>query len=118
MQCPHCDEETDPTLAYCMKCGEQIELDQDAVKRHLEKDEELEAVEFMEGQTRAGLYACGFLLVCVVVFRLIVVRTVTGDVAPGYYGSPKPVLEKNLEPASALEAPTVPVDIPDWKLQK
>lgn len=118
MKCPHCEGETDPTLAYCMVCGEQIELDPDAVREHIEKDEQQEAVEFMEGQTRAGLYACAFLLVCVVAFRIIVVRSVVGDVGPGYYAPSKVVEEKNVEPNAALEAPTLGVDIPDWKPNK
>ena len=115
MKCPHCDGETDPTLAYCMVCGEQIELDPDAVREHIEKDEEQEAIEFMEGQTRAGLYACAFLLVCVVVFRIVVVRAVVADVAPGVQGSSKVVEEKNLEPSQMLDAQLIGVDIPDWK---
>jgi hypothetical protein len=115
MKCPHCEGDTDPTLAYCMICGEQIELDPERVKEHLEKDEQQEAIEFMEGQTRGALYACLFLLVCVVAFRLIVVRPVVGDVGPGFYGSPKVVEEKNLEPNPALEPPLLTLDIPEWK---
>ena len=115
MKCPHCDGETDPTLAYCMVCGEQIELDPDAVREHIERDEQAEAVEFMEGQTKAGLYACAFVLVCVVAFRVIVVRSVVGDVAPAYYGSSKVVEERNLEPNPALDTPNVTIDFPDWK---
>ncbi len=116
MQCPHCDGETDPTLAYCMVCGEQIELDPDRVREHIERDEAQEAVEYMEGQTRAGLYACAFVLVTIVAFRLIVVRPLAqADVGPGYYGSTKAVEEKNLEPNPALDQPNMPVDIPDWK---
>ena len=115
MKCPHCEGDTDPTLAYCIICGEQIELDPEAVQEHLEKDEEAEAIEFMEGQTLAGVYACGFLLVCVVIFRLIVVHPVVGDVGPGYMSSPKIVDDKNLEPNPALEVPAPGIEFPDWK---
>jgi hypothetical protein len=118
VKCPHCEGETDPTLAYCMVCGEQIELDPEAVREHIERDEQAEAVEYMEGQTQAGLYACAFLLVCVVAFRIIVVRAVVADVAPGYYSSSKPVEDKNLEPNPALDTPTFTVDFPDWKPDK
>jgi hypothetical protein len=115
MQCPHCAQQTDPTLAYCMSCGEQIELDPEAIQDHLEKDEEAEAIEYMEGQTRGGLYACAFLLVCVVAFRLIVVCPIVADVGPGYYGSAQTLDDKGLEPQAALDLPQIPVDIPDWR---
>jgi hypothetical protein len=118
MKCPHCEGETDPTLAYCIICGEQIELDQDAIRDHIEKDEQQEAIEFMEGQTKGALYACAFVLVCIVAFRIIVVRSVVGDVGPGFYSSPKVVEDKNLEPNPALDVPTIGVDIPDWKPNK
>src|SRR5580700_8922848 len=118
MRCPHCEQETDPTLAYCMLCGEALELDPDAIHEHFEKNEEREAIEFMEGQTRGALYACAFLLVVVVAFRIIVVRSVTGDVAPGYHASPKAVVERNLEPPAALDVPALTVDLPDWRPDK
>ncbi|HZU97506.1 MAG TPA: hypothetical protein VFF73_12470 [Planctomycetota bacterium] len=117
MQCPHCDQETDPTLQYCMSCGEPLELDPEQVKKHFEKNEEIEAIEFMEGQTRGALYATAFLLVCVVIFRLIVVRALPRDtdVAPGYNASLKPVAEKNLDEPAALEVPRINIEIPDWR---
>jgi len=119
MQCPHCDQETDPTLAYCMKCGEQLQVDAEAAMRHLQRDEDLDAIEFMEGQTRGAFYACAFLLVCIVAFRLIVVRTVVGDVAPGYFGSARPLAEKNnLEPPVAVDVPVLTLEIPDWRPTK
>jgi hypothetical protein len=117
MQCPHCDQDTDPTLAFCMKCGEAIELDAAAVQQHFEKNEEMEAVEFMEGQTRSALYVCAFLLVTVVAFRLVVIRPFSDrtDVAPGYMGSSQPVLDKNVEPPTAVDIPKASLDIPDWR---
>ena len=116
MQCPHCDQDTDPTLAFCMKCGEAIEMDAAAVAQHFKKNEELEAIEFMEGQTRAGLYVCAFLLVTVVAFRLIVIRPISEktDVAPGYMGSIKAVVEKRVDPPTAVDIPKASLEIPDW----
>ena len=113
MDCPHCEKETDPTLLYCKFCGMAVELDEVEVAKHIERNEERDAVELMDEQTRIALYVTAFLLVVVIVFRLVVVREVVGDVSPAYYAPPKIVEDKGIDPPMALDIPSAPIDIPD-----
>jgi hypothetical protein len=113
VDCPHCGKDADPTLLYCKFCGMAVELDEVEVAKHIERNEERDAVEIMEQQTRIAVYVTAFLLVVVIAFRLIVVRPVTGEVAPGYYAPTKIVDDKGIDPPAALDLPTVPVEIPD-----
>jgi hypothetical protein len=90
-----------------------VELDEVEVAKHIERNEERDAVELMEEQTRIGLYVSAFFLVVVIAFRLVVVRPVSGDVSPAYYAPPKIVEDKGIDPPSALDIPSQPIDIPD-----
>lgn len=113
MDCPHCGEDTDPTLLYCKFCGQAIELDPEAVQKHIERDEEKLAIEHLEERTRIGLYAAAFSLVAVIALRLVVIAPVPGEVSVGYYPPAQIVQDKNLDPPAGLDLPVEDIDIPN-----
>jgi hypothetical protein len=113
VECPHCSQETDPTLVYCKVCGEQIELDPEAVHKALKRDEERDAIEIIEQQSRAAMYVAAFLLACVFGLRFVLVRDVQADASAGYYVPAKVAEDKNLDPPPALDLDPIAVDLPD-----
>src|SRR5579872_2187980 len=115
MECPHCGEETDPTLIYCKVCGESMELDEETVNKAIERDTELEAIEDMEIQSRGTLYLSIFALASIIALRLVLLRPVPSDVSPGYYADSRILETKSLEPPAALPLDEAPIPIPDWK---
>lgn len=118
MECPHCSADTDPTLLYCKNCGEQIELDPEQVRKSIERDEEVLAVEHLEEKTKVGLYLAAFVLVVVIAFRIVVVRRVEGEVNPGYFAPARVVEDKAAEPPASVELPVAPIEIPTEKEDK
>jgi hypothetical protein len=112
MECPHCNQETDPTLVYCKVCGEQIELDPEAVHKALLRDAELDAIEIMEHQSRSAMYIAGFLLVCAFGLHFVLCREVRADASAGYFAPSKVVEGKDLDPQAALDLDPIAVDIP------
>ena len=112
MKCPHCDQETDPTLLYCKMCGMPVEVDEAAVAEHLERDDARVEIDHAEDVTRALLFSMIIFLVATIAFRLIVVRPVTGDVSPGYYAPAKVIDDKNIEPTATVEFVIPPIEIP------
>jgi hypothetical protein len=113
MECPHCQQETDPTLIYCKKCGEQIELDPAAVHEALRRDEERDAIEIMEQQSRVAIYLALFLLATTFGLRIAILKSPDGSVSAGYFAPARTVEEKNLEPGNALEMEPLTIDIPE-----
>jgi hypothetical protein len=112
MECPHCNQETSPTYLYCERCGEQLELDLEAVRQTMERDSVADAIEMAEKQTRSALYLVVFLLVSVIAFRFVALRPVVADAIPGYYAPYKLIEDKGLEPPASLEVTKIPLEIP------
>jgi hypothetical protein len=112
MECPHCGQETSPTLLYCEVCGEQLQLDLEGVRRTMERDSVAEAIEDAERKSRGALYFSIFLLVTAIVFRIIAIRPVNVDFVDGYYAPFQPLEQKGLEPPSSLEVKAIPLDFP------
>lgn len=113
MECPHCSQDTDPTLVYCKVCGEQIELDPEQVHKALERDSERDAIEMMEEQSRVAIYVTLFLLVSVFALRLVLLRPVVGDVGTGYFAPARVVEEKHLDPNPLIEIEPLVIEVPD-----
>jgi hypothetical protein len=118
MECPHCGEDTDPTLLFCRICGQGLEIDEEAVQKDIERDEAQQAVEFMEERTKAGMYIALFVLAAVIAFRVVVLRRVVADVHPGYMAPAKMLDDKGIDPPQTLDMPIQPVEIPDWRPDK
>lgn len=112
MECPHCGQETSPTYLYCEKCGQQLELNLEAVRKSMERDELADAMEMAERETRIALYLTAFFLACVIGLRIVAVRPVVADSFAGFQLPFKAIEEKGLEPPATLEVKPIPLDIP------
>jgi hypothetical protein len=118
MECPHCGQETDPTLAYCKVCGQQVEFDADALHQAFERDAEHDAVEMLDEQSRAAIYVTVFVLVSVFALRLVLLHPPSADITAGYFPPARLLVEKNLDPAATLDVEPATIDIPEEVLRQ
>jgi hypothetical protein len=122
--CDACGNQNPLNTRFCRQCGERLVINQDVVAQALQDD-------FAEGRSlrwmargSSAVSVGGFLLVCALVLRLVVVPPLPlADVPPVDAGSVMPEVLPVAEtakgaPPAAKAKPPAPVDVPAAKPAK
>ena len=82
MECPHCANDTSELLKYCEFCGSELDIDGDQVSSALAREVTEDRALVVDRKRRAALFGALFVLACLMVTRLVILRETSVTVRP------------------------------------